>query len=139
MWFYPNMRYPFWHVLMRFNLLMILFSGMAGSCISRFNTMPFLFCDFNNNCNYASRNDKSYWLSTNAAIPMMPVAEFAIKDYISRLLWQFWINVKLSLFNPNCMKMRTTLIIHQFLHLGNSSFSNNGYKKFCSLHYTNHS
>jgi len=58
--------------------------GMAGSCISRFNTMPFLFCDFNNNCNYASRNDKSYWLSTNAAIPMMPVAEFAIKDYISR-------------------------------------------------------
>ena len=46
--------------------------------------MPFLFCDFNNNCNYASRNDKSYWLSTNAAIPMMPVAEYAIKEYISR-------------------------------------------------------
>lgn len=46
--------------------------------------MPFLFCDFNNNCNYASRNDKSYWLSTNAAIPMMPVAEFAINEYISR-------------------------------------------------------
>jgi hypothetical protein len=46
--------------------------------------MPFLFCDFNNVCNYASRNDKSYWLSTNAAIPMMPVADVAIKDYISR-------------------------------------------------------
>lgn len=58
--------------------------GAAGSCVSRFNTMPFLFCDFNNNCNYASRNDKSYWLSTNAAIPMMPVTEFAIKEYISR-------------------------------------------------------
>ena len=101
---------PFRHVLMRFNLIMLTFSGMAGSCISRFNTMPFLFCDFNNNCNYASRNDKSYWLSTNAAIPMMPVAEFAIKDYISRLWWQFWINVKLSLFNPNCMRMRTTSV-----------------------------
>ena len=30
------------------------------------------------------RNDKSYWLSTNAPIPMMPVANFAIKEYISR-------------------------------------------------------
>ncbi|XP_017491806.1 PREDICTED: collagen alpha-2(IV) chain-like, partial [Rhagoletis zephyria] len=30
------------------------------------------------------RNDKSYWLSTNAPIPMMPVSEEAIKNYISR-------------------------------------------------------
>lgn len=35
--------------------------------------MPFLYCNINNVCNYASRNDKSYWLSTTAAIPMMPV------------------------------------------------------------------
>lgn len=46
--------------------------------------MPFLFCDFNNVCNYASRNDRSYWLSTNAPIPMMPVEETAIRPYISR-------------------------------------------------------
>ena len=46
--------------------------------------MPFLFCDFNSVCNYASRNDKSYWLSTNAPIPMMPVGEEAIRQYISR-------------------------------------------------------
>ena len=46
--------------------------------------MPFLFCDFNDVCNYASRNDKSYWLSTNEAIPMMPVSNAAIRDYISR-------------------------------------------------------
>lgn len=59
-------------------------AGMAGSCINRFSTMPFVFCDFNDVCNYASRNDKSYWLSTNAAIPMMPVADYAIKEYISR-------------------------------------------------------
>ena len=58
--------------------------GQPGSCVARFNTMPFLFCDFNDVCNYASRNDKSYWLSTNAPIPMMPVTETAIIQYISR-------------------------------------------------------
>merc|ERR1711973_562064 len=58
--------------------------GFAGSCVQRFNTMPFLFCDVNNVCNYASRNDKSYWLSTNAPIPMMPVTDAAIRPYISR-------------------------------------------------------
>ena len=66
------------------NLCPVRYTGMAGSCISRFNTMPFLFCDFNDVCNYASRNDKSYWLSTNAPIPMMPVADYAIQEYISR-------------------------------------------------------
>lgn len=30
--------------------------GQAGSCLQRFSTMPFLFCDFNDVCNYASRN-----------------------------------------------------------------------------------
>ncbi|XP_037774224.1 collagen alpha-2(IV) chain-like [Penaeus monodon] len=30
------------------------------------------------------RNDKSYWLSTNDPIPMMPVADSAIRPYISR-------------------------------------------------------
>jgi len=58
--------------------------GHAGSCINKFNTMPFLFCDFNDVCNYASRNDRSYWLSTNDPIPMMPVAEHAIPGFISR-------------------------------------------------------
>lgn len=58
--------------------------GLAGSCVRRFSTMPFMFCDFNNVCNYASRNDKSYWLSTNDPIPMMPVADSAIRPYISR-------------------------------------------------------
>ncbi|XP_037081425.1 collagen alpha-2(IV) chain-like [Pollicipes pollicipes] len=58
--------------------------GFAGSCVKRFSTMPFMFCDMNNVCNYASRNDKSYWLSTNAPIPMMPVSNTAIREYISR-------------------------------------------------------
>jgi len=46
--------------------------------------MPFVFCDFNDVCNYASRNDKSFWLSTTAALPMMPVAGDDITPFISR-------------------------------------------------------
>ena len=67
--------------------------------MAKFNTMPFLFCDFNNVCNYASRNDKSYWLSTNEPIPMMPVAEHAIPEFISRWLYltsSLWILVPQS-------------------------------------------
>jgi integrin beta 8 len=46
--------------------------------------MPFVFCDFTDVCNYASRNDKSYWLSTTAPLPMMPIEGAAISQYISR-------------------------------------------------------
>ena len=59
-------------------------AGWAGSCLQRFSTMPFVFCNFNNVCNYASRNDKSFWLSTSAPHPMMPVGESDIIPYISR-------------------------------------------------------
>jgi len=62
----------------------LLLSGWPGSCLQRFQTMPFVFCDFNNVCNYASRNDKSYWLSTTAPIPMMPMEGADITPYISR-------------------------------------------------------
>ncbi|KAK1797162.1 hypothetical protein P4O66_008551, partial [Electrophorus voltai] len=58
--------------------------GLAGSCLPRFNTIPFLYCTPSDLCYYASRNDKSYWLSTTAPIPMMPVAEQQITQYISR-------------------------------------------------------
>lgn len=58
--------------------------GVPGSCVPKFNTMPFLFCDFNNVCNYASRNDKSYWLATNQPLPMTPVKESRIEDYVSK-------------------------------------------------------
>ena len=46
--------------------------------------MPFLFCDVNQVCNYASRNDKSYWLTTQQPNPMMPVSGSEIQGYISR-------------------------------------------------------
>jgi integrin beta 8 len=58
--------------------------GEAGSCIRRFSTMPFLFCNINNVCNLASRNDYSYWLATTEPIPMMPVREQAVQKYIGR-------------------------------------------------------
>lgn len=58
--------------------------GLPGSCLRKFNTMPFLFCDYNDVCWYASRNDKSYWLATNAPIPTSIVAEKDIVPYISK-------------------------------------------------------
>lgn len=60
------------------------YPGQPGSCLPRFSTVPFLYCSPNNICYYASRNDKSYWLSTTAPIPMMPVADDQIRPYISR-------------------------------------------------------
>ncbi|MPC23030.1 Collagen alpha-2(IV) chain [Portunus trituberculatus] len=75
----------------------VLPAGLAGSCVRRFSTMPFMFCDFNNVCNYASRNDKSYWLSTNEPIPMMPVSDTAIQPYISRKLCFLGLGLEVAL------------------------------------------
>lgn len=45
--------------------------------------MPFSSCDMNR-CLYASRNDKSYWLSTMANVTREPVMGDAIRGLISR-------------------------------------------------------
>jgi len=60
--------------------------GTAGSCLRKFSTMPFLFCNINNVCNFASRNDYSYWLSTPEPMPMSmaPIAGDNIRPFISR-------------------------------------------------------
>lgn len=60
--------------------------GSAGSCLRRFSTMPFLFCDINNVCNYAQNNDDSIWLSTAEPMPMTmtPIAARDMERYISR-------------------------------------------------------
>ncbi|PAV59272.1 hypothetical protein WR25_20471 [Diploscapter pachys] len=60
--------------------------GQPGSCLSKFNTMPFMFCNINSVCNVASRSDYSFWLSTEEPMtPMMnPVTGSAIRPYISR-------------------------------------------------------
>lgn len=48
-----------------------------------FSTMPFSSCNMGT-CSYASRNDKSYWLSTTAAVPSLPVDGVFIEEHISR-------------------------------------------------------
>ena len=60
--------------------------GQPGSCMPKFNPMPMMFCNLNNVCNVASRNDYSFWLSTEEQMtPMMnPVTGTAIRPYISR-------------------------------------------------------
>ncbi|XP_010118243.1 PREDICTED: LOW QUALITY PROTEIN: collagen alpha-1(IV) chain-like [Chlamydotis macqueenii] len=60
--------------------------GTAGSCLQRFTTMPFLFCNTNDVCSFASRNDYSYWLSTAAVMPadMAPISGRALEPHISR-------------------------------------------------------
>lgn len=45
--------------------------------------MPFSYCN-KAACHYSSRNDKSYWLSTTAPIPMMPLFGPEIIAHISR-------------------------------------------------------
>lgn len=46
--------------------------------------MPFAYCNINQVCYYASRNDKSYWLSSAAPLPVAPLSEEEIRPYISR-------------------------------------------------------
>lgn len=48
--------------------------------------MPFMFCNINNVCNVAWRNDYSYWLSTPEpmSMTMEPMEGAQIEPYISR-------------------------------------------------------
>ncbi|POI26111.1 hypothetical protein CIB84_010142 [Bambusicola thoracicus] len=50
--------------------------------------MPFLFCNTNDVCSFASRNDYSYWLSTATAMPvdMAPISGKALEPHISRCI-----------------------------------------------------
>lgn len=60
--------------------------GLAGSCMVRFSTMPYLFCDIDNVCNYAQNNDDSLWLSTAKPMDMSmkPIPAEETQEYISR-------------------------------------------------------
>ena len=60
--------------------------GLPGSCLRRFSTMPYMFCNLNEVCDYASRNDYSYWLSTTEPMPVMmtPIKGPDIEKYISK-------------------------------------------------------
>lgn len=52
----------------------------------KFSTAPFMFCSILNTCNYANRADYSYWLSTEAPMPMSMenIHGQAIQPFISR-------------------------------------------------------
>jgi len=59
--------------------------GKPGSCLTRFSTMPFMFCDLRGRCTVAARNDYSFWLSTNKQPDMRKASSGeANRDYISR-------------------------------------------------------
>lgn len=66
--------------------VVILSIGAPGSCMRRFSTMPYLFCDSKNVCNVAQRTDYSYWLTTDVPMPQdvkfIPATDVA--PYISR-------------------------------------------------------
>ena len=52
----------------------------------KFQTLPYIFCDQSGGCDFAQRNDFSYWLSTPEPMPMMmtPIEGDDIKKFISR-------------------------------------------------------
>lgn len=60
--------------------------GQSGSCLQRFTTMPFMFCNLNNVCSYAENNDDSIWLATDEPMPMSmtPIPSREVEKYISR-------------------------------------------------------
>ncbi|XP_037088453.1 collagen alpha-2(IV) chain-like, partial [Pollicipes pollicipes] len=60
--------------------------GTPGSCLLKFTTMPYVFCSGNEKCEYAQRNDYSYWLNTPEPMPVMmtPITGVNIQRYISR-------------------------------------------------------
>lgn len=60
--------------------------GLSGSCLLRFSTMPYMFCDNKNVCSYAENNDDSLWLSTPEPMPMSmtPIGAREVTNYISR-------------------------------------------------------
>lgn len=71
-------------------------SGTAGSCLRKFSPMPFLFCNINNVCNFASRNDYSYWLTSPEPMPMSmaPITGESIKPFISRFANLFFLGFR---------------------------------------------
>ncbi|RXM36828.1 Collagen alpha-3(IV) chain [Acipenser ruthenus] len=67
-------------------MLILCLTGTIGSCLQRFSTMPYLFCTVSDACNFASRNDYSYWLSTDQLMPadMAPISGGTLEPFISR-------------------------------------------------------
>lgn len=64
---------------------LFIFIGTSGSCMQHFSPMPYMFCNIRDVCTYASRTATSYWLATEANVPMMPVEGLdGLTPFISR-------------------------------------------------------
>ena len=61
--------------------------GKSGSCVRRFNTIPFMMCrgrKENGRCHYSFRSEKTYWLSTAANEIDEQIPTDQNEEYISR-------------------------------------------------------
>ena len=61
--------------------------GRSGSCVRRFNTIPFMMCrgrKENGRCHYSFRSEKTYWLSTAADEIDEQIPMDQNEEYISR-------------------------------------------------------
>lgn len=56
--------------------------GSSGSCVRTFTKIPALSCEVNGDCDYALRNDRSYWLSTTTVTAA--IEEHETEKLISR-------------------------------------------------------
>lgn len=67
-------------------IFFLIISGASGSCLRKFSTLPYMFCNFNEICNFAQREDYSFWLSTPEPMPMSmtPIQAKDVGNYISR-------------------------------------------------------
>lgn len=65
-----------------------IFLGAPGSCLRRFSTMPYLFCNIRESCDFAQRNDYSFWLTTMEPMPMSmtPIPAREVGRFISRYI-----------------------------------------------------
>lgn len=62
--------------------------GGVGSCMEKFQVMPFLQCASRNVCRHGQRTDKSFWLTTNSQNDIKAMAPLKTEDdiipYISK-------------------------------------------------------
>ena len=60
--------------------------GYGGSCVESFETVPFMFCNIDGKCTYASRTGISYWLSTGLPNNDMPIGGIEQVRYSSNII-----------------------------------------------------
>ena len=80
-WAYPMLC---WFGSLSLNLIYRFVFFYCQLTLTLHSTLPFLFCGLTGNCQYASRNDFTYWLAGDVRQPMMPVTNDAVEPFVSR-------------------------------------------------------